>query len=101
MKKIFVCSPLRGQFTENIEKAKYYCHRVMELGHLPFAPHIYFTQFLDDSIENERVSGIAMGIEMLKLFDEVWVFGDRISEGMQAEIDMAKQLNMEIKYLNG
>ncbi len=38
-----------------------------------------------------------MGLELLKLCDEVWVFGDKISEGMKKEIEFAKKLNIEIK----
>ena len=33
-----------------------------------------------------------MGLELLKLCDEVWVFGDKISEGMKKEIEFAKSL---------
>ena len=49
MKKIFICSPLRGNIEENIRKAKGYSREVVLAGHIPITPHIYFTQFLNES----------------------------------------------------
>lgn len=54
-KLIYICSPCRGNdgnYEHNIEMAQYYCRTVMHMfpNLLPIAPHVYFTQFLDDSI---------------------------------------------------
>ena len=38
-----------------------------------------------------------MGAEMLKLCDELWVFGEP-STGMQAEIDLAKRLGIPVRW---
>ena len=35
---------------------------------------------------------------MLKRFDELWVFGDRISEGMGAEIAEAERLGVPVIF---
>jgi len=96
MKKIFVCSKLKGDINNNIERAKEYCRNITLNGNIPIAPHIYFTQFLDESNKKERNIGILMGIELLKDCDELWVFDKDISEGMQKEIDIAKKLNIKI-----
>ena len=53
-KLIYICSPCRGNdgnYEHNIEMAQYYCRTVMHMfpNLLPIAPHVYFTQFLDDS----------------------------------------------------
>ena len=100
-KKIFVSSPLRGNLVINIENAKKYCHWVVNKNHIPYAPHIFFTQFLDDEIPEERDFGLNAGFEFLKVCDELWVFGSRISEGMQMEIDLANELKMPIVYYMG
>ena len=99
MKKIYVCSKLRGNIKQNIEKAKEYCRFVISKGHIPYAPHIYFTQFLDDTKEVDRKTGMEEGIWWLTLCKEIWVFGKEISEGMQKEIDFAKKNSMVIKYV--
>jgi len=70
-------------------------------GVLPIAPHIYFTQFLDDSYPAERELGIRAGLELLRECDEVFVFGDRITAGMDREINVARSLGIAIRYVDG
>jgi len=98
MKRVYICSPLAGDVAGNIERAKEYCREVAERGALPLAAHVYFTQFLDDSIPAERESGMRMGLELLTLCDEVHVYGDTISEGMAREIALAEEMEMPIIY---
>ena len=88
MKKVFICSPLRGDIEGNIKKAKEYCREEALKGNIPIAPHVYFTQFLDEMNDDERRLGIFMGIELLKQCDELRVCGDVISEGMRQEIEV-------------
>ena len=40
------------------------------------------------------------GLELMWQVKEVWVFGEQISEGMRAEIDLAKDLNIPIRYFD-
>jgi 3-mercaptopyruvate sulfurtransferase SseA len=97
MKKIYICSPLRGDYEQNIENAILYCREVIREGHIPIAPHLYFTQFLDDTIPSEREIGLKYGLELVKSCDKVYVYGEP-SEGMQAEIELAEQLGIEVVY---
>ncbi len=104
MKYVYVCSPLRGNIEGNMEKAKGYCRDIIKKHPdvIPFAPHIYCTQFLDDTVTEERKKGIQIGNEILKTWcDELWVFGVRslqdASSGMQAEIAMARDLGIPIR----
>ena len=96
MKKIYVCSKLRGDIEKNIGKAEVYCKFVISKGHIPYAPHIYFTHFINDNIPEERKIGIKFGIEWLKECDEIWVFDSDISDGMKKEIDFAKRNKISI-----
>ena len=84
-KKVFICSPFRGDMEGNARKAAAYSRMACEEGYLPIAPHLLFPQFLNEGIEEERQLGIAMGMELLNTCDEVWVFGEA-TEGMAAEI---------------
>lgn len=99
---VYICSPLRAnaRFTmeENLERAKAICRHCAVNGVLAIAVHLYFTQFLDDNIEEERVCGMEHGKALLAMCKEVWVFGDIISSGMQAEIELAEELGIPIKY---
>lgn len=100
MKIVYICSPLRGDVERNIRKANGYCLFAAKQAAVPIAPHVMFTGFLDDGIPEERCLGMSMGLELLRLCEEVWVFGERLSEGMQAEIRVADQLNLTIIYFN-
>jgi hypothetical protein len=100
MKLVYICSPLRGNITVNIKKATTYCAYAAQQGVIPLAPHTMFTRFLDDTIPDQRAKGLAMGIELLKRCDEMWVCGDSISQGMGNEIEFAKQLSIPIKSLS-
>ena len=55
---IYVCSPYRGDVSVNVAFAKRCCLEVIKAGKVPFAPHLYFTQFLDDDIPEERERGM-------------------------------------------
>ncbi|WP_279053502.1 DUF4406 domain-containing protein [Eisenbergiella tayi] len=51
----------------------------------------------NEGIEEERRLGISMGMELLALCDEVWVFGEA-TEGMAAEIAYATEQGKEIIF---
>lgn len=86
MKKVFICSPLRGEVVKNQDNARKYAREAILQGFLPIVPHIYFTQFLNDEVEEERNLGIRAGIELLNECDEMWIYG-KPSEGMIREIE--------------
>lgn len=106
---IFVCSPYRptssdpaiaaDQLRANVERAKMACRLLSKLGHLPLAPHLYFTRFLDDADAGERADGITLGLAWLEQADEVWCFGSEITEGMNAEITRAGERNIPVRML--
>ena len=108
MTKVYVCSPFRPVSTNskradkvlarNIRRAKFACELLTKLGYLPIAPHLYFPQFLDGNNPEERETGMMLGRELLCGCDELWVFGQHISEGMEAEIKQAKASDIPVRY---
>ena len=101
MKKIYVCSRYAGETDENVKKARKYCGFVAKVcGAVPVAPHIYFTQFLDDAVPEERAFGRMVGLQLLSECDELWYFGDQISQGMVAEIIAAKEQGIPVRYVS-
>jgi dienelactone hydrolase len=65
---IYICSPFRGDIEANIERARGYCRQVFDAGYHPVCPHIYFPQFLRDSVPEEREAGMMMGETLLTCF---------------------------------
>ena len=96
MKLVYIASPLRGDYSKNIKKATEYCEKACSLGVLAFAPHLYFTQFYNDTIPEQREKGLEMGLSMLEKCEELWVMGTHISQGMRGEIAHAKSLGIPI-----
>ena len=95
---VYICSPYSGDTERNIENAKKYSRFAVDRHYLPIAPHIYFTQFMDDDIPEERNTAIFMNRVLLSKCVELWVFGSVISRGMKGEIKRAKQKHMKIRY---
>ena len=95
---VYVCSPFSGDPAGNAEKARRYCRFAVDGGYAPFAPHLFFPQFLDDGIPEERELGLFMAIIMLTKCAELWVFGEQITRGMAQEIRKAESRGMIIRY---
>ena len=96
-KRIYVCSPLRGNGEANRQRACLYCRFAYDKGFVPIAPHIYFQQFLDYTNGHERNAGRRYGMECMWMVIAVWVFGE-VTEGMKDEIDLAEDLQIPVKY---
>lgn len=87
-------------YTEGVADSQRYCSEAVELWDdvIPIAPHVYFTQFLDDTKQEERAAGMDMGLSLLAMCDELWVYGiENPSEGMRSEIEYAKQHQIPIR----
>ena len=87
-----------GCINTNIEKARKYSRFAVDKHYLPITPHIYFTQFMDDTISEERETAVFMNFVLMSKCVELWVFGDTISAGMKAEIERAERKHMKIRY---
>ena len=61
-KLIFICSPFSGDTEINIANARRYCEFAFSRDAVPFAPHLYFPQFLDYTDEEQRETGIDAGL---------------------------------------
>ena len=97
---VFICSPFAGDIENNVKAARRYCRFAVEIGYIPFAPHLLFPQFLDDTDPRERELGLLFGIALMSKCAEVWVFGETVSVGMAKEIEKAEKRGMRIRRFN-
>ena len=97
MKKVFICSPYRGDIKENTKIAREFGRLAAMCEYVPIIPHLVFPQFLDDNDPKERILGITLGAELLKVCDMMWVVGSKVTKGMQFEIDAAKALKLPVR----
>jgi hypothetical protein len=99
MKRIFLISPLRGEYEANLAFAKRCAIECLVRGENPFAPHLYFTQFLDDSDPKDRQLGMTAGREWMVCCAAAVCYVDRgISSGMRDDLNYALQLTLPIEF---
>lgn len=101
-KRIFIASPLRGDYERNMALARFLCQRVTRDGYAAWAPHIFYTQFLDDRRTDDRAAGIDAGCAWLTAAHEVWVYAenyDVCSVGMQAEVKIARIAQIPVRFM--
>ena len=98
MKKVYICSPCRGDYENNIQRAKEFSRAAVERGCIPITPHIYLTQFMDDTVPAERELGLSIGRELVLMCDELWAFGLCCpTAGMAAEIELARERGIPVR----
>lgn len=95
---VYICSPYVGDVAGNIKAAQSYCRFAVKEGYIPIAAHLHFTQFMSDEDPKERRLGMSFGNVLMDKCNEVWVFGDHFSEGMQAEYNRAKKRGYRIRH---
>lgn len=102
---IYVCSPYStGDVRYNTYIAQKLCRYVFDCGCIPVASHLYFPQFMDDSIPKERETAMRICKQLVGICKELWVFlvGEcsNVTNGMNQEIERAKQLGLPIRYMH-
>lgn len=93
---VYVCSPYSGDTERNTEMARQYSRYAVDQGVIPIAPHLLLPQYMT---EDERDLALFMDIAILSKCAELWVFGDRITDGMKKEISYAQSKGMKINYI--
>lgn len=96
-RKVYVASKFAGDMAANVTAAITYCRRVIDEGYMPVASHLLYPQILNDNNPAERELGLLFGLALLRMCDEVWVFGT-VSPGVAQEIEEAKRLKKQIRY---
>ena len=96
-RKIYVASKYAGDVDANVAAAIGYCRCVINEGCMPIASHLLYPQILNDNDFEERELGLMFGLALLRMCDEVWVFG-AVSPGVAQEIEEAKRLKKRIRY---
>lgn len=100
MKIVYIAHPISGDIEGNLADLRRIVRKInMEFPDVvPFVPYYADIVSLDDNIPEERERGIKNDIAILKsgCVDEVWLTGERISNGMAAEKDLASKLGIPV-----
>jgi hypothetical protein len=96
MKTAYICSPYAGDTKRNKQYARELTAHAIQLGYAPITPHLYITECLNDNEPLERDLGLKIAINLLQKCDAIYIgrkYG--VSEGMKAEIIIARSLELE------
>ena len=96
MRKVYICAPLGGNIQKNLKKVKQYARFALLCGTAPVVPHFY-ALCLNDNLPKEREIGMALGLSLFWFCDEMWIFGDEVTESMKAEMQFCKSLNIPVR----
>jgi len=95
-RRVYVCHPFADAPERNIASVRVISRQLMSAGLLPIAPHLYLPQFVNEATERERA--LQLCLELLDGCDELRVFGDRVSPGMQRELDHARRHGIPVRF---
>lgn len=100
MKIAYIAHQIGGDVKGNLKKIKQIARHInlTEPDTVPFAPYYLDCLALDDSNPEERERGIKNDHEFFKrrIFDELRLYGNRVSEGMKHEIALALMCQIRI-----
>jgi len=98
VKVVFIGHPIKGDVKENVKKVLKICAEVHTKHIIPVAPYLISLRYLNDEIVEDRELGMETNYECFRrrFVDELWLFGDMISEGMKQEIILAKKFGIPI-----
>ena len=77
---VYICSPYAGDIEKNTYRARAFSRFAVEKKYIPIAPHLLCP------------------IVFMGKCEEIWVFGNHISEGMAEEIARAEKMQKKIRY---
>ena len=97
-KTVFIGHPISGDIRGNVAKVLKICEEVHTKNIVPVAPYLVSLQYLDDEVLDDRELGMEANHECFHrhYIDELWLFGDFISNGMWREIQLAQELDIPV-----
>lgn len=97
-RRVYICGPQGNGAERETEAALMCCRFAVSHQCVPVAPQLYYFRFLNDFDYRERRLEMKFRLKDLKCCDEVWVFGERISEGMEKELTFAARKGKHIRW---
>ena len=93
---VYIASPFAGDEGRNTENAIRYCRFAVDSGAIPWAPHLFLPRFMSEP--EERDEAMFMDMVFLGKCEQLWVFGNRITDGMAVEIRKARKRGIPVRY---
>lgn len=95
-KLVYICAPLRGDVTNNVEFARQKAQEVFAEGNIPICPHLLFPPVADPDDPAQDEKARAMGLRLLESCQQMNVYGPVWTDGMWQEIYKAGELGIPV-----
>ena len=97
-KTVFVAHPISGDVSGNAKCVLAICEHIHTKDIIPVAPYLVSLQYLNDEVVEDRELGMEANHECFRrrYVDELWLFGDKISRGMEKEILLAREMSIPV-----
>lgn len=100
MKIVYIAHPISGDIYQNHLKVRKIIRdlNMSDFDIVPFAPYLIDLLCLNDYVPEERERGIKNDEAFFRagFINEVWLYGDNISNGMKHEIELANELGIPV-----
>ena len=101
MKTVYIAHPIAGDRANNMVRVLMIMKDIMEGGDdiRPLAPYIVTLLIYDDAITEERRRGMEYNERLIMRghgIDEIWFYGNRMSEGMYIELALAIERRIRV-----
>ena len=94
---VYICAPFSGDIEANKKTATAFAAYAYQNGCIPVTPHLLFP-FMNDESKQERELALHMDLVLMGKCQEVWVLSERITTGMNAEIEKAQKRRQAVRY---
>lgn len=95
-KLVYICHPYSDDPELNEFKVREICRAVVTSGAVPLGPQIYLPQFMDEG--TQRKQAMEACLRLMRVCDEVWVYGHTLSDGMAQEVGLALDIGMPVFF---
>ena len=100
MKIVYIAHPISGDIPGNLLSIQMIVREInlTQNDVVPFVPYYVDCLALDDNDPEQRKRGIQNDHEFFyrNVFDELWLYGDKITKGMKDEIELALECGIPV-----
>lgn len=102
MSIVYICHPYSDDPCGNREKVARICEKIIDSEccseAVPIPVHLYMYQYIDENSHRDLVMELCL--ETLLACNEIWVVGNKISDGMRSELRYAAMSKIPMRFFS-
>jgi hypothetical protein len=98
LRRIYLCHPLASESRTALHSLRQACREIVSEGCIPVCPQILFSVLLHEGLDRELA--LLICTDLLRLCDEMRVYGRETTPEMQLEIKVASALSVPVRYMH-